>query len=793
MRYGYFDDKHKEYVITRPDTPRPWSNYLGSTEYGAIITNHAGGYSFFKSAARGRFTRLYCNAVPLYQPGRLFYLRDNARNDYWSASWMPAPKPLKKFTYECRHGTAYTTIKSRYAGIAAEATYFVPLGRNFEVWLFKVTNTTKAARDLSAFTYCEFAGDWTVREDLIDLQFSQYTIKSDWADGVLNTGYLRYCGSDLEGVATPDQGRNSFFTIVGADVAGFDSRREAFLGPYGTYANPAVLETGVSQGSLSHGDNACAALQVRLPLQPGESREFMVLMGVGSAARWGQPVRAEFSSVDMARAELEKVKAYWHGRLGAFEVKTPDPAFDSTVNVWGAYNCLITYAWSRAASLVYQGERDGLGFRDTVQDLLGVAGLITDEAQQRLELMLTGQLASGGAIPVIKPFAHQPGRMKAPDHYRADDCLWFFNTVPEYVKETGDLSFYDKALPFADQGEATVLGHLRRALEFNLALPGPHGLPGANGSDWNDCIGLGPGGESLFIAFQMRYGFTVYAEICARLQRPDEAAWAAAGLARLDAALARVAWDGGWWVRGIRADGRVLGSAQREEGAIFLEPQPWAVIAGAGSREQQVKALDAMYERLATEHGIMLCAPPYRQDNSCGAVLYNAGQKENCGIFQHPQGWAVIAEALLGRAERAWEYFRAYLPAASNDNPEVRESEPYVWCQSTHGKFSRLFGKARLPWLSGTAAWSYYAATHYLAGIQPDYDGLRIQPAIPRAWDGFQVTRRFRGATYRIKIKNPQHLTRGVRRLKVGGRWIEGNVIPPAAPGTTVRVEAELG
>ncbi|MEI8243929.1 MAG: N,N'-diacetylchitobiose phosphorylase, partial [bacterium] len=299
--------------------------------------------------------------------------------------------------------------------------------------------------------------------------------------------------------------------------------------------------------------------------------------------------------------------------------------------------------------------------------------------------------------------------------------------------------------------------------------------------------------ESLFIAFQMRYGFTVYAEICARLQRPDEAAWAAAGLARLDAALARVAWDGGWWVRGIRADGRVLGSAQREEGAIFLEPQPWAVIAGAGSREQQVKALDAMYERLATEHGIMLCAPPYRQDNSCGAVLYNAGQKENCGIFQHPQGWAVIAEALLGRAERAWEYFRAYLPAASNDNPEVRESEPYVWCQSTHGKFSRLFGKARLPWLSGTAAWSYYAATHYLAGIQPDYDGLRIQPAIPRAWDGFQVTRRFRGATYRIKIKNPQHLTRGVRRLKVGGRWIEGNVIPPAAPGTTVRVEAELG
>ncbi|TFG88277.1 MAG: N,N'-diacetylchitobiose phosphorylase, partial [Hyphomicrobiales bacterium] len=685
MRYGHFDDKRREYVITRPDTPRPWSNYLGSTEYGAIITNHAGGYSFYKSAARGRFTRTNFNAVPIHMPGRLFYLRDNASGDFWSASWMPVPKPLKKFKCECRHGTAYTTIRSRYSGIATEATYFVPLGRAFEVWMLSVTNRTKKPRDLSAWTYVEYANDWIVTSDQFDLQFSQFIVKSDMVDGVLSTGFLRNCDSWLEGVETQDQGRNSFLTVVGADIAGFDTRREVFIGPYRTYANPAVVEAGQSTGSLSHGDNACGALQVNLHLEPGETREFMVLMGVGNAERWGKRIRAEFNSVDMAREELAKVKAHWHRSIGAFEAKTPDPEFDSTVNVWGPYNCLLTYAWSRAASLVYQGERDGLGYRDTVQDLLGVAALITPEAQQRLELMITGQVSTGGAIPVIKPFAHEPGKMKLPDGYRSDDCLWLFDTVPEYVKETGDLSFYDKVLPYADSGSDTVLGHLRNALEFNLAHIGANGLPVALNADWNDCIGLGNTGESIFVAFQVRHGLVVYREVCTRLGRDAEAAWAKATLADVDTRIARVAWDGQWWRRGIHGDGRLAGSREQQEGSIFIETQPWAVIAGVGTREQQLMALDSVNERLATEHGIMLCAPPFRKDRSCVAVIYNAGQKENCAIFQHPQGWVVIAEAMLGRGDRAYEYFRAYMPAASNEHAEVRESEPYVWCQSTHG------------------------------------------------------------------------------------------------------------
>jgi cellobiose phosphorylase len=792
MRYGHFDDKRREYVITRPDTPRPWSNYLGSTEYGAIITNHAGGYSFYKSAARGRFTRTNFNAVPIHMPGRLFYLRDNASGDFWSASWMPVPKPLKKFKYECRHGTAYTTIRSRYSGIATEATYFVPLGRAFEVWMMSVTNRTKKPRDLSAWTYVEYANDWTVTSDQIDLQFTQFIIKSDMVDGVLSTGFLRNCDSWIEGVETQDQGRNSFLTLVGADIAGFDTRREVFIGPYRTYANPAVVEAGQSAGSLSHGDNACGALQVKLRLEPGETREFMVLMGVGNAERWGKRIRAEFNSVDMAREELAKVKAHWHRGIGAFEAKTPDPEFDSTLNVWGPYNCLLTYAWSRAASLVYQGERDGLGYRDTVQDLLGVAALITEEGQQRLELMITGQVATGGAIPVIKPFAHEPGTMKPPDGYRSDDCLWLFDTVPEYVKETGDLSFYDKALPYADSGSDTVLGHLRKALEFNLARTGANGLPVALNADWNDCIGLGNTGESMFVAFQVRHGLVVYREVCARLGRDREAVWAQTTLADFDARIARVAWDGQWWRRGIHGDGRLAGSHEQQEGSIFIEPQPWAVIAGVGTREQQLTALDSVNERLATEHGIMLCAPPFRKDRSCVAVIYNAGQKENGAIFQHPQGWVVIAEAMLGRGDRAYEYFRAYMPAASNEHAEVRESEPYVWCQSTHGRYSRLFGKARVPWLSGTASWSLHAATHFILGVQPDYDGLRIRPVIPAAWDGFKVTRRFRGATYRITVKNPKHVCAGATRMKVDGRAVDGDLVPLAAAGSTVKVDVVL-
>jgi cellobiose phosphorylase len=462
------------------------------------------------------------------------------------------------------------------------------------------------------------------------------------------------------------------------------------------------------------------------------------------------------------------------------------------VNVWNAYNALITYAWSRAASLVYAGDRDGLGYRDTVQDLLGVLPAIADEAGSRLELMITGQCASGGAMRVVKPFNHTPGREATETHYRADDCLWLFNTVPAYVKETGKLEFFDQVLPFADSGEASVLGHLRRAIEFNLERTGQHGLPCGLEADWNDCLKLGPAGESVFVAFQLRLGLREYAHITGLLGRHAERSWALGKLEALDVALQKHAWDGDWFVRAFREDGSTIGSHRDSEGSLYLNAQSWAVLSGAATPEQGRRAMRAVHERLATPFGIALCDPPYEKVSHevVRAVLYNPGQKENAGIFCHPQAWAVMAEVMLGNNDRAYEYYRAYMPSAYNDRAEVRQIEPYVHCQSTHGRHSGLYGASRLPWLSGTAAWSYYAAINAILGVQPDYHGLRFSPCLPSRWPEVKVERIFRDQRFSIRIKN-----RGtsLRRLVANGKSYDGGFIPQSDFLATNQVEIEMG
>ena len=413
--------------------------------------------------------------------------------------------------------------------------------------------------------------------------------------------------------------------------------------------------------------------------------------------------------------------------------------------------------------------------------------------------MLAGQVSSGGAMPVVKQFAHRPGQSIPPTEaeYRSDDCLWLFNTVPAYVKETGDLAFFSKVLPYADQGEATVFLHLRRAIEFSLERRGKHGLPSGLSADWNDCIRLGRRGESVFVAFQLRYALVTYAEIAALIGAPAaEVEWAHTELEELDRRLHASAWDGDWFVRAYRPDGTPIGSHKNTEGSIYLNTQAWAVLSGAATPEQAVTAMDAVDEHLATEYGIALCEPPYRTE-SVGvirSVLFNPGMKENAGIFCHPQGWAVMAETMLGRGDRAYRYYRAYLPAAYNTRAEIRQIEPYVYCQSTHGKWSRRFGASRLPWLTGTASWAYFSATQYLLGIRPEWTGLRIAPVIPSSWAGFSATRRFRGATYRITVKNPHHVQSGVRRLVVNGAEVDpGEPLALAPAGSTVEVVAEMG
>lgn len=781
MRYGHFDDAAKEYVITRPDTPASWSNYLGTTEYGAIITNNAGGYSFYKSGAQGRFMRARPLGVPADQPGRYFYLRDRATGDYWSASWQPVGKNLKHYKSTCRFGTGYAIISSLYDGIASESTYFVPRGQTFEYWLLKLTNTGKKLRKLSVFTYVEFSSEWRVYHDMVNMQYSQHIVKATYQNGIIGHHLLGNLKPDPDNFQNADQCRRTFIALAGAKVSGYETKREAFIGPYRTYANPLAVERGKCGNSLAYGDNMCGTLQADIDLAPGESKELVVMLGIGDAAVEGRAIKRTFGTWERAQAELDALKQYWHGYLGALHVRTPDKEFNSMINVWNAYNCCITFTWSRAASLVYQGERDGLGFRDTVQDFMGALPLMPEAVGQRLELMLTGQLANGGAMPVVKPFAHRPGHEQPPpEHaYRSDDCLWVFFAVPEYVKETGRLEFYDKVLPYADHGEATVLQHLRRALEFNLERRGAHGLPCGLDADWNDCLRLGYRGESVFVAFQLRYGLLVYAEICRRLHREDEARWADEQRAAVDAAIQQHTWDGKWFVRAFREDGSVIGAHTEKEGAIYLNAQAWAVISGAATPEQAAAAMKSVQQRLATRYGIMLCAPPYRTTphHVVRAVLFNEGTKENAGIFSQPQPWAVMAECLLGNTDRAYQYYRAFMPAAYNDHAEVRQIEPYVHCQFTHSKYSKQFGVSRTPWLTGTASWAYYAATHSILGIQPDYDGLRLQPCLPRTWKEVRVRRMFRGKQFDITLLRGRRGA-GAALVILNGRQLDGNLIP---------------
>ena len=798
MEYGYFDDAAMEYVITRPDTPQSWSNYLGSTEYGAIITNNAGGYGFYQSGARGRFMRLLFNRVPLDQPGRYLYLRDRQSGDYWSASWQPVGKPLDQYQTTCRHGTAYTTIQSHYAGIASETTYFVPLDQKFEYWRTKITNESDRPRQLSLFTFCEFTNQWITTQDQVNLQYSLFIVRGELTpDGLLRIAIHDNLPSNDEAVNLNDTPFKCWMTLAGVSLEGYDTSREAFIGPYRAYHNPLAVENGHCTNSNAFGDNSCGSLQTDLTLQPGESRELLVMLGIGEARTIGKSTVNEFGSLACAEAELQKLKDHWHAMLGSLVVETPDPDLNHTINVWGLYNCLITFAWSRAASLVYNGERDGLGFRDSVQDLLGVTAAIPEQARQRLELMLTGQVANGGAIPVIKPFDHHPGHetAPAPEEFRSDDCLWLFNAVPAYVNETGDVSFYYKLLPYADHGEATVFGHLRRALEFNLERTGLHGLPCGLAADWNDCLRLGYYGESLFVAFQLRMGLTVYAEIARRLDKPAEATWALEQRKRLETSIQAWAWDGNWFIWAIAEDGTVYGTHEYEEGQVYLNTQLWAVISGAASSEEATRSMQTVHDRLATPYGLMLCAPPFAKTkvDVMRAVVFIPGIKENAGIFNHTQGWGVMAECMLGDGDLAYEYYRASMPAAYNDRAELRQCEPYVQGQTTYSIYSPRAGNTRTSWLTGAAAWAYFSATQYILGLRPQLDGLRIDPCIPHTWPGFKATRRFRGKTLQIEVKNPDGVSYGVASLTLNGEPLKGKLVPADRLEQNNLVEVVMG
>lgn len=782
MQYGHFDDKKKEYVVTNPKTPASWSNYLGSTTYGAIITNNAGGYSFFKSAARGRFMRFRTNNIVMDQPGRYLYIHDKETKDYWSTSWQPTAKPLEKFKSVCRHGTAYTIIESEYSGIKSETNYFVPPGKHYEYWHGKLTNKSQKKRKLRLFTFVEYSNHWILDMDIVNLQYTQYILRMNVKDNIIEQGINVNLPPNNEDIVEEGTSKYTFLGVAGAEMSGFDTDREKFIGKYNNYSNPAAVEKGECSQSIAVGNNGCGTIQFDIELEPGESKEFVVTMGIGNADEVGKKVLAEASDLKLVKSRFEELVDYWHGRLGNYKVQTPSPEFDSMFNMWNPYNCLITFAWSRAASLIYAGERDGYGYRDTVQDMLGIIHILPEEARERLDLMITGQASTGGAMPVVKPFDHNPGKMKTPDEseYRSDDCLWLFNTIPAYVKETGNMDYYSKVLPYADKGEDTVLGHMKRAIEFNLERSGPRGLPCGLLADWNDCLELGHEGETIFVALQLRYALKVYSEISELLGKPEESQWAEEKREILDANIEKHGWDGNWYLRAYSEDDKVFGSHKNEEGSLWLNPQAWSIISGHADKKRTTDILEVVNKQLATEYGVVICDPPYTKEDLkvIRAVLFNPGMKENGAIFCHTQGWAVMAEAINNNGTRAFDYYKSFLPASYNSKAEIREIEPYVYSQSTHGKHSPSYGASRLPWLTGAATWAYFSAMQYIIGIRPEYEGITIDPCIPKEWNDFSVTRLFRNKTLDITIKNQNSSEKGINSIEVNGEVIKDNFIP---------------
>lgn len=789
MQYGYFDDRAREYVITRPDTPAPWANYLGSPEYGALISNNAGGYSFVKSGANGRILRYVFNQFD--QPGRYIYLRDNDSGDIWSASWQPAGRELDACRYQCRHGLGYTKMLAEVGGVRSEAVYYVPLDAAHEVWALTVTNRSEKRRELTLTGYAEFTSSGNYEQDQVNLQYSQFITRTLYDRGRIRQqihGNLDAIGG--EDTVDEKSVTERFFGLTGLPVFSWCGDKAEFLGPYRGYGNPVGVESGDLGGALNYNGSSCGALSAAAALEPGESVTIAFLVGEKPERESAALLEWYRDPAPVCARELEALAEFWESKLSRFQVKTPCPEFDAMVNTWNAYNSFITFTWSRAASFIYCGLRNGYGYRDTVQDIQGVIHLDPEAAGEKLRFMLSAQVDHGGGLPLVK-FTHNPGHEDTPEDpsyvretghpaYRADDALWLFPTVYKYIAETGDAAFLDEVIPFANRGEGTVYEHLKRALDFSLKHLGPHGMPAGLHADWNDCLRLGADGESSFVAFQFYYAFTILREFAAQQGDGDYLAWLEKEQRALRKKLSDLCWDGDRFIRGFTEAGETIGEHTAPEASLWLNPQSWAVISGLADENQGSLALDNVYARLNTEYGAILMAPPYHAHAFDGAlaVIYNAGVKENAGVFSQSQGWLILAEALLGRGERAFTYFKENAPSMQNDRAEIRKIEPYCYGQFTEGAASPHAGRSHVHWLTGTASTMMVGCVEGILGMRPDLRGLKIAPSIPKAWKALEIWKEFRGRRLHIVVENPGGKESGCQSLTVNGRQVPGNCVP---------------
>lgn len=810
MKYGFFDDDRREYVIDNPQTPWPWINYLGNEDFFSLISNSAGGYSFYKDAKFRRLTRYRYNNVPMDNGGRYFYIVDN--ETVWSPGWKPVKTPLDK--YECRHGLSYSRITGVKNGLEAEVLFFVPLNEWCEVQKMKLTNTSSGIKKLKLFSFVEWCL-WNAEDDQNNLQRN------------LNTGEVEIEGSTLYHKTEYKERRNHYaYYHVNAPIQGFDTDRESFVGLYNGFENPQVVAEGRSRNSYAHGWSPVASHYIEIELNPGESRDLVFLLGYvenDDSQKWeskgvinktkAKDCISRFDTVAKVDAAFEELKRYWDDLLSVFVLHSDEPRLNRMVNIWNQYQCMVTFNMSRSASFFEVGIGRGMGFRDSNQDLIGFVHQIPQRARQRIVDIASTQFVDGGAYHQYQPLTKR-GNNAIGGNFN-DDPLWLILSTTDYIKETGDYGLLEELVPF-DNDESTEkphFDHLKASFYHVVNNLGPHNLPLIGRADWNDCLNLncfssnpnesfqttenksGGTAESLMIAGLFVVYGREFVELCRKIGRLEEAEKAEVHVKNMIEAVKRHGWDGDWYLRAYDFYGNKVGSNENEEGKIFIESQGWCSMAEIGKEEGMVtKALDSVKERLDCQYGIVLNNPAFTSYKiEYGEIsTYPAGYKENAGIFCHNNPWIMIGETMIGRGDRAWEYYKKICPSYLEEISQLHRTEPYVYAQMIAGKDAFKPGEAKNSWLTGTASWNFYAITRYILGIRPQYDGLMVDPCIPNSWTGFEVIRKFRGATYRIVVSNPSNVSKGVAGIVVDGKRIEGNIIPIMAEGNYL-VEVTMG
>ena len=799
MQYGHFDNEKREYVIDRVDLPVSWTNYLGVKDLCVVVNHTAGGYMFYQSPEYHRVTRFRGNAVPMDRPGHYVYLRDAKDGDYWSISWQPVGKPLDQAKYTCRHGMSYTTYECDYKGIKASQTLMVPMDDAVELWDVRLKNTTDKERRISVFSYCEFSFHH-IMIDNQNFQMSLYCAGSSYDENIIEYDlfYEEFGYQYFTSNVTPD---------------GFECLRDSFLGAYRTEDNPIAVEHGTCSGSHELGNNHCGSLQKDLVLAPGEEVRLIFMLGEGNREA-GKKIREKYSDMANVDAAYAQLKDYWENKFAQLQIKTPNEGMNTLINTWNLYQAEVNIMFSRFASFIEVGGRTGLGYRDTAQDAMTIPHSNPEKCRQRIVELLRGLTTKGYGLHLFSPEWFDPDAKKekkkpfksptviptvnAKDIVHgledacSDDALWLVPSIIEYIKETGETGFADETVTYADGGEGTVYEHMKRILDFSAEQVGATGICKGLRADWNDCLNLG-GGESAMVSFLHYWAICHFLQLAEYLGRTEDVEKYQAMRERVGNVCNRELWDKEWFIRGITKNGKKIGTSEDAEGKVHLESNAWAVLSGAADVEKGKRAMDSVDKYLFTPYGILLNAPSYTvPDDDIGFVTrVYPGLKENGSIFSHPNPWAWAAECVLGRGDRAMKFYNALCPYYQNNMIEIRQSEPYSYCQFVVGRDHTAFGRARHPFMTGSGGWAYFSATRYMLGIRPDFEHLTIDPCIPADWKEFSAVRRWRGAEYDIHVENPDGVMKGVQEFYLDGEKVER--IPVMAQGSRHDVRVVMG